>query len=342
MCRVTATAPSPAPAAALTWSWSTALLGLAYGLPAAVVTRADPDRGLTLAVGVLCAAAVGLQAVRRTRTLVVFVGAVSGLGLFLGSLLHGVPTLGVMLVLFVLALLASVTAPLTRLGPFLLTLSLPLVAAGLNIDSPSRAVSAGLLILTGSAYAFVISLLWPEPPPPPRSRRRPAPAPRSVLLDYGVRLGLVAAITVGVGLMAGIDHPGWAATAALLTGRPDPAQTEQRVPGSALSVIAGAGAALLVHAVDPTATVLAACVGVAVALCCGLTGSRWVTTPAFTSFVVLTMLMVSSPVQTEWWAAERAGGTLLGVATAWILLDWVPVLRDRRAARRRAGEDQPR
>lgn len=322
----TSKAPTPA---ALTWSWSKALLGLLYALPAALVTRSDPDQGLILAVGVLCAAAVGLPPLRRNRVILVLVGAVAGLGLFVGSLLRGGPTVGVMLALFVLAVLASVTSPLTRLGPFLLTLGLPLVGAGLNIDSPSKAVSAALLLIGGSAYAFVISLAWPEQQPP--QRPRPQPAARSVLLDYGVRLGLAAAITIGVGLLAGIDHPGWAATSALMVGRPDPSLTGHRVVGRGLSVIVGAGAALLVHALDPSSTILAICVGVALALCCALTGSWWYITPAFTSFVVLTMLMVSDPAQTQWWAAERVLGTLFGVGTAWVLLDWVPRWRARRA-----------
>lgn len=317
------------PPAALIWSWTKALLGLLYAIPAALVTRANPEQGLILAVGVMCAAAVGLPPVRRNRVILLLVGGIAGLGLFVGSLLRGGPTLGVMVALFVLAVLASVTSPLTRLGPFLLTLGLPLVAAGLNIDSPSKAVSAALLLIAGSAYACVISLAFPEQSAPQRSS--PRAAPRSVLLDYGVRLGLAAAITIGVGLLIGIDHPGWAATSAFMVGRPDPSVTGHRVTGRAVSVVVGAGAALLVHAVNPSPTVLAVCVAVALALCCALTGSWWYITPAFTSFVVLTMLMVSDPAQTQWWAAERVAGTLFGVATAWVLLDRVPRWRARRA-----------
>lgn len=314
----------------LSWSWPKAALGLVYAAPAAILTAVQPDRGLMLAIGVLCAAAVGMPPLRRMRALLVFVGALAGLSLFLGSVLAQAPAVVVLLVLFALCVAASVTSPLSKLGPFVLALGVPLVSAGVNITSPSSGAGAGLLIFAGSIYAFAVSLLWPEPKVRPAPRPQAPPAPRGFLLDYGVRLGLAAVLALGLGLALGIDHPAWASTSALMVGRPNPVLTSQRVAGRALSVLVGSSAALLLHATSPGPVVIAVCIAAALATLTAVSGSRWYVTAAFTSFVVLSMMMVKTPDDSSWWAAERIGGTLYGVAIAWVLLDVVPRFRARR------------
>ena len=144
------TVPATTPPPGLTWSWPKAGLGLVFAAPAAIMTAIDPERGLTMAVGVLCAAAVGLPPQRSKRALLVFVGALAGLSLFLGSVLAQAPDVLVLVVLFALCVAAAVTSPLTKFGPFVLSLGVPLVSAGVNISSPSTGAAGGLLILAGS------------------------------------------------------------------------------------------------------------------------------------------------------------------------------------------------
>jgi hypothetical protein len=301
------------------------------------MTAIDPERGLTMAVGVLCAAAVGMPPQRSKRALLVFVGALAGLSLFLGSVLAQAPDALVLVALFALCVAAAVTSPLTKLGPFLLSLGVPLVSAGLNISSPSTGAAGGLLILAGSVYAFLVSLLWPPGRP---TARRPdgKPVPRGFLLDYGIRLGLAAVLALGLGLLLGIDHPGWASTSALLVGRPSPSLTSQRVAGRSISVVVGSSAALLLQGVEASSFVLALCLALALATLTALTGSRWYITAGFTSFIVLTMMMLTAPEESSWWFAERIAGTLYGVAIAWMLLDLVPRLRSRHTRPTTAGD----
>ena len=138
-------------------------------------------------------------------------------------------------------------------------------------------------------------------------------------------------LALGLGVLLGIDHPGWASTSALLVGRPNPALTSQRVAGRAISVVVGSSAALLLAIVDASPFLLAVCVALALATLTALTGSRWYVTAGFTSFIVLTMMMLRAPEESSWWFAERIAGTLYGVTIAWILLDLVPRLRSRGA-----------
>ncbi|GMA23292.1 hypothetical protein GCM10025864_10510 [Luteimicrobium album] len=146
---------------AIAWSWRNAGLGLAYAVPAVVVTAADPSAGLAWAVGVLPAAALGLPGPRRARVVVVVVGALAGVSMVLGSLVSGTPALAVATVLALAVVVALTTAnPRRRLAPLSLALGLPLVGAGLSED-PASGVGAALLILAGSVYAWLVSLLWP-------------------------------------------------------------------------------------------------------------------------------------------------------------------------------------
>jgi uncharacterized membrane protein YccC len=136
----------------------------------------------------------------------------------------------------------------------------------------------------------------------------------------------------------GIDHPGWASTSALLVGRPSPSLTSQRVAGRSISVVVGSSAALLLQGVEASSFVLALCLALALATLTALTGSRWYITAGFTSFIVLTMMMLTAPEESSWWFAERIAGTLYGVAIAWMLLDLVPRLRSRHTRPTTAGD----
>ncbi|ROS75465.1 FUSC family protein [Cellulomonas sp. PhB143] len=312
--------PRAAVRPAIAWSWRGAALGLAYAVPGAVATALDPATGLALAVGVLPAAALGLRGPRRRRALVVLVGALAGLSMILGSLVAGTPVLAVATIFVLCVLAALATArPARRLAPLVLALGLPLVGAGLS-ETPSAAVGAALLLLAGSVYAWLVSLLWPESAAPPRAPR-PVPS-RALMLRYGIQIGAAGAAAAALGLAAGIDHPGWACTAALLVSRPRVDLLRSRGVGRAASVLVGALVACTVGALDPGPLVVALVATAAIVCATATSGSRWYVLPAFTTAVVLSMLVARDEAGVQHWFVERVGETLVGVALA-LAAAWV-------------------
>ncbi|MBV9922784.1 MAG: FUSC family protein [Pseudonocardia sp.] len=77
------------------------------------------------------------------------------------------------------------------------------------------------------------------------------------MLDYGIRMGLAAAIVYAIAAGLGLDHPGWAPAACLLVARPQLDLLQSRGVGRVLSVTVGALAAALVLRADPADYVLA-------------------------------------------------------------------------------------
>jgi hypothetical protein len=299
----------------LSWSWSRLGLGVAYAAPATVVAFDDPARGLALAVGVLPAAAVGLPASRRRRAGVVVVGALAGVSMVIGSVVAPYPVVAVLTVFALcVAVAAAVAVPGRRLAPLAMALGLPLVGAGLSFDSVGSAAGMALLMLAGSVYAWLVSLAWPErdvPQPP----ARPVPARRAMLV-YGVQIGVAGAVAAAIGLALGLDHPGWACTAALLVSRPRLRDAHVREVGRSLSVLAGSLLACVIALAGPSDGVRALLVVVALAGAAATAGSRWYVMPFFSTLLVLSLLLVGDETHAGHWFAERVGETLLGVALA--------------------------
>ncbi|WP_426310076.1 FUSC family protein [Cellulosimicrobium sp. E-16] len=333
--------PQPPPVA---WSWSRVLLGLAYVAPAAAVALTlDPARGLVVAVGVLPAAALPLRGPRRRRALVVLVGAVAGVSLLLGSLVGGTPPLAVLTILALCVAVATATAvPERRLAPLALGLGVPLVGAGLSLDGPAVGAEAAALLVGGSVYAWLVSLAWPVTPAPPRAHR-PPPSPGTAAL-YGLQVGFAGATAAALGFAAGIDHPGWAPTAALLVSRPRWDALRNRGVGRAVAVLAGALLACAVAATAPPPVVLAAVAVVAIGGAAATAGSRWYVLPFFSTLLVLSLLLVHDDAPSTHWFVERVGETLVGVglaiSAAWLVPRVAARIVARSAARSGARQQQ--
>ena len=233
---------------ALRWNWSDALLGALCALPAAAVTLNDVSRGLAFAIGVLPALIVGVQPTRRRRALVIVVGSLIGASIVVGSVLAHQPWLAV-LGIFLLAVGAADLAGRRPVGRLLMTLGLPLVAVGFSYTDLAEACGLAAVMALGSVYACLVSLAWPEGPVGPA--RPVAPLRR----DYGIRLGVAAAIAAAVGFALDFDHVGWACAAALLVMRPSAEMTQQRSVGRLAAVTAAFttffAISLLIYA-DPT------------------------------------------------------------------------------------------
>jgi uncharacterized membrane protein YccC len=153
------------------------------------------------------------------------------------------------------------------------------------------------------------------------------------MLVYGMQIGLAGAAGAALGFASGVDHPGWACTAALLVSRPDRRQLDARGWGRGASVVLGALVACTIAAFSPSDPVIAVLVLVTLAVGTGTSGSRWYVFPFFSTVLVLSMLLLDETESASHWFLERVGLTLLGVALA-LLAAWVftPFRRRVRAA----------
>ncbi|QIG39468.1 FUSC family protein [Microbacterium sp. 4R-513] len=250
----------------------------------------------------------------------VVVGAVAGLNIVIGSLVAPFPVAAVVTI-FALCVAAAVLVadPNRHLAPLILMLGMPLLGVGLS-EPPATALSAGALLLLGSIYGWLVSLIWPDRP----GIQRPAKAavPRRVMLAYGIQIGIAGAAGAALGFALDVDHPGWACAAALLISRPDRALLDARSIGRILSVFLGATAACVVAAFHPSNAVFAAVVLVVIAGAAGTAGSRWYVLPFFTTLLVLSMLIGDETESATHWFLERVALTLAGAALA-VLAAWV-------------------
>ncbi|HET7822046.1 MAG TPA: FUSC family protein [Ornithinibacter sp.] len=317
--------------AGVTWSWPDAARGLAYALPALAVTAVDPAAGVPLAVGVLPACLLPLPGPRRARALIVVVGLICAASLLVGGVLAHLPTLLTALGLAGVVVAAAVAASARPAGRLLLVLAAPLTAIGLSYGDWATSLGAAALMVGGSTYAWLVSLLWPARPA--RTRPDPALPTRAAMLRYGALLGSGAALAYLVAAGLGQDHPGWAPAACLLVARPDAALLRSRAVARALAVAVGALTAVVVLAADLPAPALALVTALAVTAAAATRGSRWYVTSAFTTVLVFVMLLHEHPEQTAQKVGERLGETLVGVGLAVLFGLGVPAVAGRLAAR---------
>ncbi len=301
--------------AALAWSWRNALHGAVIGLPAGIATLSDPQIGLALAVGVLPAAGLGVSSTRRQRAMSLVVGGIAAISVVLGSAVTRSPALAVLVVFALCVVVAVLAADRSRhLATPVLVLGVPLLGVGLSFPSVATGLAGAGLILAGSLYAFLVSLVWPDSSSGPRPS--PPPTTRSAMLVYGIQIGLAGAIGAAIGFALGVDHPGWACTAALMVSRPNHAMLITRGWGRPVAVVVGALLAIAVAALHPLPAVSAILLVVILTLGTGTAGSRWYVFPLFSTFIVLSLLLLEDSGTPAHWFVERVGMTLVGVALA--------------------------
>ena len=273
----------------------------------------DARRGIALAVGVLPAAIAGLPPRRRGRRLLVVLGVLTGVPMFVGGLLAGVPVVAVAAV-FCLGVGAAWLAMRSRAGQIAMTLSLPMVGVGLSYSDASEAAALAGLMVAGSLYAYAVSLLWPERPPPVA---RPAGA-GGATLGYGVRLGAAGASAAAIGFLLDFQHVGWACAAALLVMRPAHEMQRLRSVGRLVAVAAGALVAIVLLRAEPATAWYAPIVLAVIGGAAATRASRWYVTPAFSTFLVFLLLLFSDPGDASARFGERLGETALGVGLAYL------------------------
>lgn len=319
----------------LVWNWSDALFGAVCAMPSALVMFNDVSRGVACAVGVIPAAFVGVSADRRRRVGVLIVGVTAGISMVVGSLLAGEPWLAV-IGIFVLAVVTAELARRRPVGRLAVSLALPLVGVGLSFTEIGDALGLAVVMIAGSAYAWAVSLIWPQRSASPPSRAATAPP-----LDYGIRLGLAGAIAAALGFALDLDHVGWPCAAALLVMRPSSEMTQLRSLGRVASVFIGAGAAVVFVGQDPRTAAYALAAIVVVTGAAATRTSHWYVTSMFTTFLVIVLLAQAGPSEAVQGFDERVAETAAGVALAYLFGMVVPTIRGPRATHGRSRHRVP-
>ncbi|SOD72478.1 fusaric acid resistance family protein [Jatrophihabitans sp. GAS493] len=322
---------------AIVWSWRNAVFGLLISLGGAVtIALGSTATGLALLLGSLPAASIGLLATRHARRALVVVGVLFGAFMMLGGLLAQ-SWLTAVLGMFGLAFGACWLGARRPLGQLGIALCVPIAGVGLSYSDLASAVRTGLLLAGGSVIAYLWSLALPEYPRPLRSPRALMSADQA--RDYGVRLGLAGAVAAGVGFALGTEHVGWIAGATLFVMRPSREMQRLRSVGRAASVLVGASVAAWTLSLHPGHLAIAVVAASALVAAAALHGSRWYVIPAFSTFLVLWVLLYDNDTTAgiEHRFAERTLDTLCGLAIAFVFGVALPTLSERSARRRRVS-----
>jgi hypothetical protein len=270
---------------------------------------------------------------RRGRIAIIVLGTSIGVPMFIGGLLAGVPVLAVA-VIAALGVGSALLAARFRLGQIAMTLSLPMVGVGLSYSDLGKAAELAGLMLLGSLFGCLVSMLWPEQPaassPPSGLEIRPT-------LSYGIRLGAAGATAAAIGFLLNLEHVGWACAAALLVMRPAAEMQRLRSVGRVLAVAIGALAAIALVKTTPPPILYSLATIAAVAGAGATHPSRWYVTPAFTTFLVFLLLLYSHPHDATSRFNERLLETLLGVGLAYAFGLALPALTQRWRGRRQDG-----
>lgn len=299
----------------LTWQWRDALFGLIIALPGMItIANGNIQTGISLLIGMLAAAAVGLLPTRHDRRAIVFLGVLFGLSILAGSLLaQSIAT--AVFGLFGLSLLAVHLARKSLLGALMLSLCLPLAGIGLSYTTLDDALSFAFLITIGSLFAYLVSLCFPE-----FASTQTRALPKAVIpAHYGVHLGLTAATAAGIGFWLNVDHVGWIVGTALLVIRPTAEMQRLRSIGRVASVFIGALLASWLITAELTPQHIALVTSAALVGMAATHTSYWYVTAAFTTFLVFWMLLSTAPTTSnaEYRFIERTLETLVGVSIAY-------------------------
>ena len=317
----------------ISWSWRQALFGAVISvIGATVIAFGQVHTGLGLLFGALPAAIVGLGPTRRQRLRILIMGVLFGVFLLAGSVLAQWPVIAV-LGMFALALGASLLASQRPLGLLALSLCVPLAGIGLSYAGVNSSLGFVAAIIGGSIVAYLLSMAFPEYTAAPRPR--PSLMSRPEAWDYGIRLGLAAAVASGIGFATRIEHVGWITGATLLVMRPSKDMQELRSIGRVISVIVGAIAASWLLTLNLSPIPVAIIGTITVIAAAATSASRWYVTPAFTTFLVFWALLYgktgSGGVEHRFF--ERVLETILGVGIAYFFGLLIPWIRTRTARR---------
>lgn len=321
------------------WRWLPAGAALVAALPAIVAAGVvDVGAGAALGIGMIPALVVGIPAQRRKRIVILVAALVLGVPILVGASVSPWPltALATLLLLPPLAVFITGRARAQRLSTLLVVLAPALIGVGLSLDGFTSGLRVTALFIAGSIVTFAVAIALP-----PAWLAAPAPRadPPTPTMAYACLVGLVGAITAGIGYALDFDHVGWACAAALLVMRPQARLQEWRTAGRFCSVCFGAVSAGILIEFDCPPWGIAVAIGLALTLAAGTRGSRWYILPTFTTFLVITLISYPDAETAAGRVAERVGETVLGLVVATVVGFGVPAL-GRRWRRHRSSPEE--
>jgi hypothetical protein len=261
-----------------------------------IIPAVDVTLGMVFAIATLPVAMLGVPAQRSKRPRLGVVGLAFGVSYALGSVagLQHVAAVAALTVLAFGGVLFSVRKPVAKLLPALL---LPGFALGMNHPAPDGFVVAAVM-LTGCAWATLVTCCWPQTHPPAISAAPPDPEPdpaaaRRAAHLYAAMFAAAAGLGLALGYLLDLVHVAWAAAAAMFIMRPDPGLLASRAAGRTVATFAGVIAAgLLLHS-GPTEIALAVVTIAAIAAMTAVRTSRWYVASAGSGLIVLLISGIS-------------------------------------------------
>jgi hypothetical protein len=316
------------------WSWRDASFGAVIaGVGIAVIVTGHVEMGLPMLMGSLPAAVIGLLPTRTQRRNLVILGILFGSFLMLGSLIAQWALIAIP-GMFLLAFGGSILASKRRFGMIMLYLCVPLAGVGLSYEGLENSVNVGLLLIIGSIVAFGWSLCFKEYKPPigtPAATANPQLFSNVQAQNYGIRLGLTAAISTAIGFLLGVDHMGWIVGASLFVMRPSEDVHKSRSIWRMISVFLGASAASLLLTLNLPPFVIGSLAGGALIAAAATHRSRRYITPIFSTFLVFWLLLYTDPTYANiaYRFNERILETLIGIGIAFVFGIAIPKLISR-------------
>lgn len=314
------------------WNWRNAAFGAVISsIAALVIVLGQVENGLYLLIGAIPAAILGLPPLRKDRRKVLIIGILFSVSVVMGALLAQWAVLAV-IGMFLIGLGAALLAAKKPIGFPVLTICLPLAGIGLTYTDFGTGVVVGLLFIVGSVIALIAALAFPEFEAPVRPD--PPLLSTAVARDFGLRLGLAAALGTALSFYFDAEYAGWIVGSTLLVMRPSEEMMELRSIGRGVSVFVGSVVAAWLLTLDLSAVTIAVVGSGAIIAMAATNASRWYVTPAFTTFLILWALLYgqASSANIHDRFNERVLSTLLGIAIAYVFGFLAPKLMQRRSA----------
>ncbi len=309
------------------WNWRDAGFGTVIAAGAiGVIVTGHVEIGLPMLLGSLPAAVIGLLPTRVQRRNLVILGLLFGSFLMLGSFIAQWAWIAIP-GMFLLAFGGSILTSKRRFGMIMLYLCVPVAGIGLSYKGLANSIDIGLLLIIGSIIAYAWSLCFKEYKlSSPRAETPLMSYPQA--RDYGIRLGLTAAISTAIGFALGFDHIGWIVGAALFVMRPSEDVHKSRSIWRIISVFIGASAASVLLILDLQPLIVGALAGGALITASATHTSRRYITPTFSTFLVFWLLLYNEPTPENitYRFSERILETLIGVGSAYLFGIAIPKL----------------
>lgn len=300
----------------ITWEWRTPLLLFVCTIPCVLLSVfSQPEVGLAGLIGLLPAAFCGVMPKRKNRKLILIFGALLPVFMLAGCLSK--MCLGRVGAAIAIALIGYLAAQLTQKGKWVgINMVAPIACVGLSYSSPGMIFTIGVNFLILSAFAYLVSLVFPEFEAVQLAQ--PSVLSEEEATTWGLLYGfsLMAATLIGFSW----DHPGWLVGTVGFVMRPSEKMQEWRSLWRIVSILSGTMAISMVMFINPHILAVATFSAVMLILLGGVHRSKAYINPFFITCIVFSLVLYP-PEKEETILAltgERVLWVIAGVLVAYV------------------------